>query len=152
MFHAKQLHRFPFSASSNSRLMASGRFGKSSCFLRQSSSLVRLSACNRSPIRVPTPVDGGRPLDFVLSLIDVFILSCYHKGKPKEISFNLKYLSDGLKAVESKDVFWGLNEDNRPALLRSTTDASYFYANRVRFFHGGASPARAGVSEFRRSH
>lgn len=49
------------------------------------------------------------------------------RGDAKEMSFNWRYLSDGLKALKTDEVFLGLNEDNKPALLKSPNDASYFY-------------------------
>lgn len=49
------------------------------------------------------------------------------KGQHKEISFNWRYLAEGLKVISGDDVFWGINEDNKPALLKSQTEDSYFY-------------------------
>lgn len=49
------------------------------------------------------------------------------QGKPQEISFNWRYLSDGLKVINSRDVFWGVNKENKPALLKTPGDTSYFY-------------------------
>ena len=49
------------------------------------------------------------------------------KGPSVDVSFNWKYLIDGLKNFESKEIFFGLNGDSRPAILKSLNDASYFY-------------------------
>lgn len=56
-----------------------------------------------------------------------YILPAKIDGKSQEISFNWRYLSDGLRALNSEDVFWGINEENKPALLRAPGDTSYFY-------------------------
>ena len=56
-----------------------------------------------------------------------YILPAKFRGDAKEMSFNWRYLSDGLKALTTDDVFLGFNEDNKPALLKSPNDASYFY-------------------------
>lgn len=56
-----------------------------------------------------------------------YLLPAKIQGKPQDISFNWRYLSDGLKSITSKDVFWGINKENKPALLRAPGDTSYFY-------------------------
>ncbi len=58
---------------------------------------------------------------------NTYILPAKFRGDAKEMSFSWRYLSDGLKALKTDEVFLGLNEDNKPALLRSPNDASYFY-------------------------
>lgn len=49
------------------------------------------------------------------------------QGKPKEISFNWRYLLDGLKALKTKSVFLGANEENKPVLIKSPGETYYFY-------------------------
>ncbi len=56
-----------------------------------------------------------------------YVLSAQIQGEPKELSFNWRYLLDGLKALASDEVFWGMGEENKPALLKSPKDGSYFY-------------------------
>lgn len=56
-----------------------------------------------------------------------YFLSAKLTGSAKEIFFNWKYLSDGLKAIKSEEVLFGLNEDNKPAIIKSAKDTSYFY-------------------------
>jgi DNA polymerase-3 subunit beta len=56
-----------------------------------------------------------------------YILPAKIKGEFNEVSFNWKYLSEGLKVIDSKDVIFALSEDNRPALLRAREDSSYLY-------------------------
>jgi DNA polymerase-3 subunit beta len=56
-----------------------------------------------------------------------YILPAKIDGNPQEISFNWRYLADGLKAIDAENVFWGVNKENKPALLRAPGDMSYFY-------------------------
>lgn len=49
------------------------------------------------------------------------------KGSPFSVSFNWKYVLDGLKNFNSKEIMLGVNGDNRPALLKNPADGSYFY-------------------------
>ena len=49
------------------------------------------------------------------------------KGTFKEVSFNWKYLLEGAKTMPPKEFVLGLNNDNKPAILKSRQDASYFY-------------------------
>ena len=48
-------------------------------------------------------------------------------GSFEKVTFNWRYLIDGLKALKNEDVFLGINKDNKPALLKDTKDSSYFY-------------------------
>jgi DNA polymerase-3 subunit beta len=48
-------------------------------------------------------------------------------GPETEAIFNWKYLLDGVRAVETKEVLLGLNGNERPAVIKSTGDDSYFY-------------------------
>ncbi len=56
-----------------------------------------------------------------------YLLSAKLRGTAKEVSFNWRYLTDGLKALKTEEVFFALNEDNKPALLKAPNDGSYFY-------------------------
>ena len=49
------------------------------------------------------------------------------KGENFDISFNWRYLMDGLKNFDSKELVFGINGGNRAAILKSANDASYFY-------------------------
>lgn len=44
-----------------------------------------------------------------------------------EIKFNWRFLIDGLKTLESENILFGVNNDAKPALLKSAEDDSYFY-------------------------
>ena len=45
----------------------------------------------------------------------------------KEINFNSKYILDGLKSISSKDIFFGFNGDNKPALIKNIQNDDYIY-------------------------
>lgn len=49
------------------------------------------------------------------------------KGDIPEVFFNWRYLSDPMKSIKTEDVFLGLQEDAGPAMIRSVSDASFFY-------------------------
>lgn len=56
-----------------------------------------------------------------------YILSGKIKGKWDEVNFNWRYVADGLKVLNSKEIFIGLNEENKPALIKMPADTTYFY-------------------------
>lgn len=50
------------------------------------------------------------------------------KGENREMVFNYRYLLDGLQAMQIKEkIFIGFGSQERPILIRSENDASYFY-------------------------
>ncbi|MDD5547919.1 MAG: DNA polymerase III subunit beta [Candidatus Pacebacteria bacterium] len=57
-----------------------------------------------------------------------YLIPAKIKGESFETVFNWKYLLDGLKNFNpSDDVFFGVNGEQKPAILKSSSDASYFY-------------------------
>ncbi len=57
-----------------------------------------------------------------------YIIPAKIKGdKVDEISFNWRYLMDGLKAVDSENLSFGVNGNVKPANLKSPEDGSYSY-------------------------
>lgn len=56
-----------------------------------------------------------------------YVLSAKIQGKLKEIIFNWRYIMDALKVLKSDDVFFGINNENEPAEIKSLGDGSYFY-------------------------
>jgi DNA polymerase-3 subunit beta len=56
-----------------------------------------------------------------------YALPARMQGDLKEISFNWKYLWEGAKALDGDEVYIGLVEENKAALIKSPGDASYFY-------------------------
>ena len=49
------------------------------------------------------------------------------KGKETEVSFNWRFLSEGLSNIKSQEVIFELNGGEGPSVLRPVGDASYFY-------------------------
>jgi DNA polymerase-3 subunit beta len=49
------------------------------------------------------------------------------KGEKIEISFNWRFLLDGLMSIKSDQVFIGLNGEEGPALMKSTKEEDYLY-------------------------
>src|SRR3989344_4957687 len=56
-----------------------------------------------------------------------YLIPAKIKGEAFEVSFNWRYLMDGLKNFDSNELLFGVNGDVRPAVLKNTTDTSYFY-------------------------
>ncbi len=49
------------------------------------------------------------------------------KGKDLEISFNYKYILDGLNNIFSSDIFLGFNSSDQPMIMRSVEKNDYLY-------------------------
>lgn len=56
-----------------------------------------------------------------------YLIPAKIKGEVKECGFNWRYLSDGLKAFRAEEIFFGINDENKPALIKLNREASYFY-------------------------
>lgn len=55
------------------------------------------------------------------------LLSVKAEGKPLSLSFNWKFLSDGLKHINSDTVLFGFNSEQKPSLIQSPQDETYLY-------------------------
>jgi DNA polymerase-3 subunit beta len=56
-----------------------------------------------------------------------YLIPAKIKGNPIEIVFNWRFLMDGIKNLDSEDIFIGFNSDNKPAIIKNSKDSSYFY-------------------------
>ncbi|PIU98467.1 DNA polymerase III subunit beta [Candidatus Wolfebacteria bacterium CG03_land_8_20_14_0_80_40_12] len=56
-----------------------------------------------------------------------YLIPAKISGRPLEIIFNWRFILDGIKNLESENVFIGFNGDNKPALIKPPADISYFY-------------------------
>lgn len=56
-----------------------------------------------------------------------YLIPAKIKGEPIEVVFNWKFLLDGIKNITSENIFLGLNNSNKPAIIKSSEDTSYFY-------------------------
>jgi DNA polymerase-3 subunit beta len=54
-------------------------------------------------------------------------ISAKVEGEPIEVSFNYKYLSDGLMNIKSSEVMFDISKEEGPCILRPVGDASYLY-------------------------
>lgn len=77
------------------------------------------------------PAAGGKALE-ICSRDEklgenTYVLQAKLKGTFEELSFNARYLSEGVKAAGSKDLVIKFNEPNRPALVAPLKDDSFFY-------------------------
>ncbi len=49
------------------------------------------------------------------------------EGDPVEVSFNYKYIIDGLSHIKSSEVMFDVSKEDGPCILRPVGDASYLY-------------------------
>ena len=57
-----------------------------------------------------------------------YLIPIKAKGQDfEEVKFNWRYLLDGLKIAGSENIFFGVNGDSKPAIMKSPEDASCFY-------------------------
>ncbi|MDD4874912.1 MAG: DNA polymerase III subunit beta [Candidatus Paceibacterota bacterium] len=55
------------------------------------------------------------------------VISAKVEGDKDEVSFNWKFLLEGLNHIKSSEVVFGLQDNKGPAILRPVGDASYLY-------------------------
>ena len=56
-----------------------------------------------------------------------YLIPAKINGATMEAVFNWRFVLDGLKNIKSENIFLGLNSSNKPALIRSNEDESWFY-------------------------
>lgn len=56
-----------------------------------------------------------------------YLIPAKIKGPSLEIVFNWRFLLDGIKNLDSENIYLGFNGDNHPVVIKSPNDASYFY-------------------------
>src|SRR3989344_8975460 len=59
-----------------------------------------------------------------------YLIPAKIKGNIKnsfEVSFNWRYLLDGIKNIKSEEILLGLNNSNKPCLIKSPGEISWFY-------------------------
>jgi len=54
-------------------------------------------------------------------------ISVEKTGKDLTASFSYRFLLDGLNAIEGDEVWWGINSENTPSLLRDKSDNTFLY-------------------------
>ncbi len=76
--------------------------------------------------------EGGRALEIYSASQELgenrYVLPAKIQGSFGEVGFNWRYLLDGLRVIKFDEVWLGVNEEeNKPTLIRSPKEASYFY-------------------------
>lgn len=56
-----------------------------------------------------------------------YLIPVKTSGPAVNIAFNLRYLIDGLKCYDSKEIIFGINNDNKPSIIKSNQDNLFFY-------------------------
>jgi len=56
-----------------------------------------------------------------------YLLPARISGPGLSVSFNCKYLIDGLRPLEDKEIILGLNSDSQPAIIKTLSDKTWFY-------------------------
>ncbi|MEK7635809.1 MAG: DNA polymerase III subunit beta [Patescibacteria group bacterium] len=59
--------------------------------------------------------------------VNKYLISAKIKGEPIEVIFNWRFLLDGIKNITSENIFFGFSNSNKPAIIKSPEDTSYFY-------------------------
>jgi DNA polymerase-3 subunit beta len=56
-----------------------------------------------------------------------YLLPAKINGHALTVSFNCKYLLDGIRPLEDKEIILGLNSDNQPAVIKVPGEKNWFY-------------------------
>lgn len=56
-----------------------------------------------------------------------YLIPAKIKGLPMEVVFNWRFLLDGIKGLNSENVVLEFSADNKPVLIKSPEDSSFFY-------------------------
>lgn len=55
------------------------------------------------------------------------ITAYFNKGKEIEISFNYRFLLDGINSIKEESIFIGLNKETNPGVFKGNSDKSFLY-------------------------
>jgi DNA polymerase-3 subunit beta len=58
---------------------------------------------------------------------NTYLLSGKITGEVGPLTFNSRYLLDGLKTITGEEVFWGVNNESKPAILHTPNNTALFY-------------------------
>ncbi len=76
-------------------------------------------------------VEKGRVLEVYSGSGEVgensYALPIKASGEVEEVGFNWRYVLDVIKVLETSEIFMGISEDNKPMMIKSPNEASYFY-------------------------
>lgn len=58
---------------------------------------------------------------------NAYIVPAKIKGEAMDVVFNWRYLNDAIKIINTKEIFFGFQEDMSPSIIKPNGDISYFY-------------------------
>lgn len=106
---------------------------ETSCFIAKDAftNAVRASSIFASKLQEVTMGIKNRNLEVKSLNQDVGeyknIIPCSPSGKDIMIGFNYRYLLDGLQSVNENEIFFGLNGEQSPSLIKNKSDNSFLY-------------------------
>ena len=106
---------------------------ETSCFVAKDAfvNAVRASSIFASKLQEVTTAVKNRELEVRSLNQDVGeyknIIPCAPSGKDIMIGFNYRYLLDGLQSINEDEIFFGLNGEQAPSLIKNKSDGSFLY-------------------------
>lgn len=106
---------------------------ETSCFVAKDAFLnaVRASSIFASKLQEVTTGVKSRNLEIASLNQDVGEyknnIPCSPSGKDIKVGFNYRYLLDGLQSVNEDEIFFGLNGEQSPSLIKNKSDNSFLY-------------------------
>ena len=106
---------------------------ETSCFVgkEQFMNAVRASSIFASKLQEVTTAVKNRSLEVKSLNQDVGeyknTIPCAPSGKDLMIGFNYRYLLDGLQSTSEDEIFFGLNGEQAPSLIKNKSDGSFLY-------------------------
>ncbi len=106
---------------------------ETSCFVAKDAfvSAVRASSIFASKLQEVTTAVKNRSLEVRSVNQDVGeyknTIPCASSGKEIMIGFNYRYLLDGLQSTNEDEIFFGLNGEQSPSLIKNKSDGSFLY-------------------------
>ena len=106
---------------------------ETSCFVAKEAfvSAVRASSIFASKLQEVTTGVKNRNLEIKSLNQDVGeyknTIPCAPSGKDLIIGFNYRYLLDGLQSTHEDEIFFGLNGEQSPSLIKNKSDGSFLY-------------------------
>ena len=106
---------------------------ETSCFVAKEAfvNAVRASSIFASKLQEVTTAVKNRSIEVKSLNQDIGeyknIIPCAPSGKDLMIGFNYRYLLDGLQSTHEDEIFFGLNGEQSPSLIKNKSDGSFLY-------------------------
>lgn len=106
---------------------------ETTCFLKRNELVqaVRSAGVFASKIQEVTLSFRGKALEVSSTNQEIgenkISLPAHFTGKEIKVSFNFRYLLDGLSAIDEEELFMGLNNENAPTMIKNKSETSYTY-------------------------